>query len=231
MNRRPYDGVRRVLWATLYGLVAGIATRVVATLMTASLIDERVAVLVMVTFVAPVLAGEERKQAANIAVSGDNPRAAVLRLTAVWLRPHLPLVSICGCVLFATLPSITFAALSFAYSLTVVALAALIRRHAAVIGTIASGLCFAWLTWPLWLADHLTTVPAWLTKLHPIFAADAITGGVAWAEQAEVYARTPLGSDLAYALPDSAWPATAAHVIVATLLFAIVTWRRRPRQR
>ena len=83
-------------------------------------------------------------------------------------------------------------------------------------------LAAAWLAWPIWLAPQLVawewTVPSWATRFHPLFAinAAALDRGV-WTQQPAVYQLTPLGQDLAYALPDSPWR-TAAVLLVASLL-------------
>ena len=81
-------------------------------------------------------------------------------------------------------------------------------------------LAIAWLAWPVWLGPQIVAwgvgVPAWATAWHPLFAANAAVVdrlGV-WTERPLAYALTPLGQDLAYAFPDSPWPAVVAHLAV-----------------
>ena len=96
------------------------------------------------------------------------------------------------------------------------------RRRPLVRPALVTLVAVAWLLWPVWLAPQLSRVPGWMTSLHPIFAVNAAAlGRGVWAEQANVYPLTPLGQDVAYALPASPWPAAAAHAGAATVLFTV----------
>ncbi len=93
------------------------------------------------------------------------------------------------------------------------------RRRGFTRAAILTLAAIGWLLWPIWLAPQLVTwqatVPAWMTKLHPIFAINAVAmeRGI-WTEMPVPYRLTPLGQDLAYALPDSPWPAVVAHGLI-----------------
>ena len=90
------------------------------------------------------------------------------------------------------------------------------RRGAAAVMLLA----IAWLTWPVWLGPQLVAwglgVPGWATAWHPLFAANAAVVDAlgVWTERPLAYALTPLGQDLAYAFPDSPWPAAVVHLAV-----------------
>ena len=109
------------------------------------------------------------------------------------------------------------------------------NEHAAAAGAFVVVLfALAWLAWPIWLGPQLVAwevaVPAWATTFHPLFAANAaaVERGV-WTEQPAVYAITPLGQDLAYALPASPWPATLLMASVAAMVSAASFVRRARR--
>lgn len=78
-----------------------------------------------------------------------------------------------------------------------------------------------WLLWPVWLAPVLTQ--AWadrLTPCHPLMAINGLLDHLGlWSEQAGVaYHLTNLNQDIPHRLPESPWPAIAAHAIVASML-------------
>lgn len=98
------------------------------------------------------------------------------------------------------------------------------RRRGTTRAAIVTIAALGWLLWPIWLAPQLIAwqvpIPTWGTTLHPIFAinAAAIERGI-WTEQPNAYALTPLGQDVSYALPESAWPTMLAHLAMAICLF------------
>ena len=91
-------------------------------------------------------------------------------------------------------------------------------------------LAWAWLAWPVWLGPSLAgpNVPTWATGLHPIFAvnAAALELGV-WTQQPVAYQITPLGQDLAYALPATIWTCTIAQTLAAAAFLLLRRLRRR----
>lgn len=75
--------------------------------------------------------------------------------------------------------------------------------------TIAS-IGFAFLTWPIWLSQHLSSQTFglnWLVRLHPGLAINTAlqsTYGI-WSEQPFAYRFTNLNQDIAYTLPGIGW--------------------------
>ena len=108
------------------------------------------------------------------------------------------------------------------------------RRHD-VLRVLTVLALFAWLLWPVWLAPSLVGVigsgslPSAVTTLHPSFAAGASIGGN-WPESAWGYKLTPLGQDLVYASPTSAWPAVMTHLVVAGIVVGVTMLSRRRSQ-
>jgi hypothetical protein len=89
---------------------------------------------------------------------------------------------------------------------------------------------FAWLLWPIWLSPVLTAALAnWLTPCHPLFAMNAVVRHLGlWSEQAGVvYHLTSLNQDIPHRLPASAWPAIAAHLLLAAMLLLLSRLLRR----
>ena len=109
------------------------------------------------------------------------------------------------------------------------ALAGLVGAAGRRAGPAVAVAALAWLAWPVWLAPQVGRAPAWATTLQPGLAANAAVVnelGV-WTESATGYGLTPLGQDVAYAFPDSPWPAAAAHAAVGLAGGAVVVARRR----
>jgi hypothetical protein len=80
-------------------------------------------------------------------------------------------------------------------------------------------LATAWLAWPIWLAPNLVTwgiePPTWSTTLHPAFAINrAMDEAGILTERPTFYRLTPLGQDLAYALPTTPWPSVVLHGVI-----------------
>ena len=95
-----------------------------------------------------------------------------------------------------------------------------------------TGLAWAWLAWPIWLGPTLATSalapPTWVTAVHPLLAvnAAAVSLGI-WTQQPLAYQLTPLGQDLAYAMPSSAWPCALAQSTAAVILWGFSARRGR----
>ncbi len=93
-------------------------------------------------------------------------------------------------------------------------------------------LAWAWLAWPVWLGPQLVawnaSVPAWATQFHPLFAINTaeLDRGI-WTQQPAIYALTPLGQDLAYALPDTPWPAVGAMTVTILIVLGARRFFRR----
>lgn len=89
-----------------------------------------------------------------------------------------------------------------------------------------------WLLWPVWLAPVLTERLAdWLTPCHPLFALNGLLRHLGlWSEQAGVaYHLTNLNQDIPHRLPDSPWPAIAAHLLLAAMAL-VLAWTVPPKQ-
>src|SRR5439155_18913499 len=100
-----------------------------------------------------------------------------------------------------------------------------VTRHLLAASAITVILNFAWLSWPIWLAPHLsgarqTMLVSWLVWLHPIFAINgALSDLGTWTHQPIMYHLTNLGQDIPYTLPASVWPCAMAHGLLAIFLF------------
>ena len=132
-------------------------------------------------------------------------------------------------------PSIAFLTVLAAWIGTAVGLSTIPRRRSPLAGvwpTIFCILLTAWLAWPIWLAPQLVVwqveIPTWMIRLHPLFAANTaeLQRGI-WTEQPNAYALTPLGQDVAYALPSSVWPAVLLHGGIAIVSLLIASLRDR----
>ena len=89
---------------------------------------------------------------------------------------------------------------------------------------LSTALALAWLTWPVWLAPHVSddATIARLVVAHPLFATNALFPHMGiWTEQATAYRLTNLNQDVAYALPTSAWPSVVLHGLIAGGLLAL----------
>jgi hypothetical protein len=85
----------------------------------------------------------------------------------------------------------------------------------------------AWLAWPIWTVDWMTpSLANRLVNVHPLFAANRVTGFAPWPEHGMMYHLTRLGQDLPYALPTSVWPAVTLNVAVGLIGLAIVRLAR-----
>ncbi len=92
-------------------------------------------------------------------------------------------------------------------------------------------LAFAWLLWPIWLSPVLTQqLTNWLTPCHPLLALNGLLNHLGlWSEQAGIaYHLTILNQDIPTRLPQSIWPALAAHLILTAMIFTLA-WQFRPR--
>ena len=93
-------------------------------------------------------------------------------------------------------------------------------------------LAWAWLLWPIWLgptlASRAVSPPTWLTAVHSLFAVNATATSLGvWTQQPLAYQLTPLGQDVAYALPASVWPCALAQAVAAGLVLLVLRGRRR----
>lgn len=123
--------------------------------------------------------------------------------------------------------------LIFTLSLVAIAHALIVvRLPIAIASTITTLLALAWLTWPIWLASHISD--QWIARLvapHPIFAINGILpdAGV-WTQQPIMYRLTTLGQDVPYAFP-SIWPTLLLHCAIALLLLLPFSGRLRAGKR
>jgi hypothetical protein len=86
----------------------------------------------------------------------------------------------------------------------------------------------AWLAWPIWTADWMTeSLASRLVSVHPLFAANAVTGLNPWPQHEVIYHLTRLGQDVPYALPTSIWPAMLLNAAIVIVCLAIA-WLSRP---
>ena len=107
-----------------------------------------------------------------------------------------------------------------------------VTRHLLAASAITVILNFAWLSWPIWLAPHLsgargTALVSWLVWLHPIFAINgALSDLGTWTHEPFMYHLTNLGQDIPYTLPPSVLPCAVAHAALGLLL--CITGKREP---
>ena len=156
-----------------------------------------------------------------------------------WLAlPAVAVTAIAG-IAFIERPSLSYLALLTGWLVAIIGLASTVQRRSSLAGVwpmLVSFVGIAWLAWPIWLAPQLVAwqvePPRLAVGLHPLFATNAAElGRGIWTEQPNAYALTPLGQDLAYALPSSAWPAAACHGVIGCVCIALAVFRDRRRRR
>ena len=109
-----------------------------------------------------------------------------------------------------------------AFSIAVLSIARLAARIRIPPG-VTTILAIAWLTWPIWLTNHLNaTLVRILVPAHPLFVLNRvfIDQGI-WTQQRLMYELTTLGQDVPYSLPTSILACLFAHVIIGLALLPL----------
>ena len=213
MRRRRRDTLILLVSSTVLGLAIGSLCAWAA----GPTLGAFVAPLALLAPVIPQLAGRHRNLAAGAGATG----ILCLAIVAAWCTT--------GGVDAADLLRATLVLAGWTFLLWAVT-AVLIRRprprrgilRAAAV-TIAAWL---WLGFPIWLgptlAEHGRDVPVWLSTVHPLLAMNtAVIDLGIWTQQPIVYQLTPLGQDVAYALPRTIWPFVLLHVLVIAVIVVI----------
>jgi hypothetical protein len=102
-----------------------------------------------------------------------------------------------------------------------------IRIPPGVASTITVVIAFAWLTWPIWLSQHVSTQAAgWLVAAHPILSINGVVPQLGvWTHTGVMYQISALGQDVPYTLPTSILTCVLIHGLIGALtLWAAWRW-------
>jgi hypothetical protein len=185
--------------------------------------------LAMVTFITPPLVLAQSTWPAR----AFSAAAILLPVIGLWLIP----LSQSSITFIEWLRAILVLA---AYMLSLIALAAAMQRLW-LPPVLAAGLTVlfgaAYLTWPVWLAPHLTganreELVAALVIGHPLFTLNGLLQSafpVPWAQYKFAYILTNIGDDIPYELPRSILPCLAIHAALAAFLLLMSFIGPRPK--
>jgi hypothetical protein len=99
-----------------------------------------------------------------------------------------------------------------------------LNGNAIVASAITIVIAFLWLTWPIWLATHLSHSNSeffisYFVPPHPLLAINGVLANLGvWSERPIAYAYLMnLGQDVPYTLPRSVWPCAAVHLLIGVI--------------